>query len=79
LALTSGGDLLVVETWTQQLSLVELGTGPAVVTPLLTGLEVGQPAPAGFPPIWNFDGVAVGPSGAIYLAAGGILQYVLRD
>lgn len=79
LALTSGGDLLVVETWTQQLSLIELGAGPAVVTPLLTDLDVGQPAPEGFPPIWNFDGVAVGPNGTIYLSAGGILRYELHD
>lgn len=79
LAMTAEGDLLVVETWAQRLSLVELDQSPAVVTPLVEGLDVGQPAPDGMPPIWAFDGVAVGPSGAIYLSAGGILRYELHD
>lgn len=32
------------------------------------GLDVGVPAPEGPPPTWFFDGVAVGPSGAIYIS-----------
>jgi hypothetical protein len=30
-------------------------------------LEVGAPGPEGYPPTWIFNGVAVGPSGAIYI------------
>jgi hypothetical protein len=29
-------------------------------------------------PIWNFDGVAVGPSGTIYVASNGIMRYELH-
>jgi len=78
LAATADGDLVVVETWTKALTLIELGPGSPVATTLLTGIDVGDPAPAGFWPYWSFDGVAVGPSGAIYLSAGGIYRYELH-
>ena len=76
LAVTPDGDLLVVETWAQRLSLVVFGAAGATVVPLIEGLAVGQPAPEGAPPTWTFDGVAVGPSGVIYLSAAGIYRYV---
>jgi sugar lactone lactonase YvrE len=78
LAATADGDLVVVETWTRQLSLIDLAASPATVTPLVTGLDVGQLAPAGMAPFWAFDGVAVGPSGEIYVSANGIYRYELR-
>jgi sugar lactone lactonase YvrE len=78
LAVTAGGDLLVVEAQAHRLSLVDLGTSPATATPILEGLAVGQPAPDGLPPHWIFDGVAVGPSGAIYVSAGGLYRYELH-
>jgi len=76
MAVTADGDLLVVETWARRLSLVVFGAAGATVVPLIEGLAVGQPAPAGAPPTWTFDGVAVGPSGVIYLSAAGIYRYV---
>lgn len=79
LAVTATGDLLVVEGLAQRLSLVDLDASPATVTPLVGGLPIGQFSPPGFAPHWNFDGVAVGPSGAIYLSAGGIYRYELHD
>ena len=77
LAVTADGDLVVVETWVGQLSLIDLDGTPEPV-PLVTGLDVGQPAPEGMWPTWNFDGVAVGPSGAIYVSADGIYRYELH-
>jgi streptogramin lyase len=76
MAVTADGDLLVVETWAQRLSLIVFGAAGATVVPLVEDLAVGQPAPAGLPPTWTFDGVAVGPSGVIYVSAAGIYRYV---
>jgi sugar lactone lactonase YvrE len=78
LGVTAEGDLVVVEAWAGRLSLIDLDEAPAKVITLVTGLDVGQPAPEGLWPTWNFDGVAVGPSGAIYLSADGIYRYELR-
>jgi len=69
LALDVDGSLLVVETRTRQLSRVDLTTG--AVSVIATDLDVGLPALEGFPPTWWFDGVAVGPSGAIYVSENG--------
>lgn len=77
-AVMAGGDLVVVETFARRLSLIDLGTSPATVKTLVTGLDVGQPGPVGFAPIWNFDGVAIGSSGAIYVSANGIYRYELH-
>jgi DNA-binding beta-propeller fold protein YncE len=76
MAVTPDGDLVVLEAAAHRLSLIDLPTG--TVTPLVEGLAVGQPAPAGLPPHWTFEGVAVGDSGAIYVASGGIQRYQIR-
>jgi WD40 repeat protein len=78
LAVTRDGDLVVVEAGAGRLSLIDLHASPATVTTLVTGLDVGQPGPATMSPIWNFDGVAVGPSGTIYVSANGIFRYELH-
>ncbi len=66
LALDLGGGLLVVETSAGRLSRIDLATG--AVSLVADGLATGFPAAEGFPPTYTFDGVAVGPSGAIYVA-----------
>jgi hypothetical protein len=69
MALDVDGSLLVVETGARQLSRVDLATG--AISVVATGLDVGMPGLEGFPPTWWFDGVAVGPSGAIYVSENG--------
>lgn len=65
LALDLDGSLLVVEAGAGRLSRIDLTTGE--VTVVAEGLKLGAPGVAGMPPIWMFNGVAVGPSGAIYI------------
>lgn len=66
LALNLDGNLLVVETGAGRLSRIHLTTG--AVSVLADGLELGAPAiPGGTPPTFQFNGVTVGPSGAIYV------------
>jgi sugar lactone lactonase YvrE len=65
LAVAPDGNLLVVETGTGRLLRIDLMTGE--VSAVAEGLELGAPSPAGVPPTWIFNGVAVGPSGAIYV------------
>jgi hypothetical protein len=65
LALDLDGSLLVVEAGGGRLSRIDLTTGE--VTTVAEGLELGAPGVAGMPPTWIFNGVAVGPSGAIYI------------
>lgn len=69
LALDIHGNLLVVETGTQSLVRVNVATG--VISTVATGLAVGAPPHPGMPPTWVFDGVAVAPSGAIYVSSYG--------
>jgi sugar lactone lactonase YvrE len=63
-ALDQDGNLLVVETVAGRLSKVDLATG--VVNVVAEGLLFHQPLPTD-PPIGFFNGVAVGPSGTIYV------------
>jgi sugar lactone lactonase YvrE len=65
LAVTPGGNLLVVEAGAGRLSLINTRTGE--VSTVAEGLELGAEGPPGMPPTWLFNGVAVGPSGAIYV------------
>jgi LPXTG-motif cell wall-anchored protein len=65
LALTPGGNLLVVEAGAGRLSLINTKTGE--VSAVAEGLELGAEGTPGMPPTWGFNGVAVGPSGAIYV------------
>jgi sugar lactone lactonase YvrE len=76
LAVAPDGSLLVVEAFLHRVSHVDLETG--AVTPLVEELELGVPGPPTMPPIWLFDGIAVGPSGAIYVAAHGIHRFDVR-
>ncbi len=65
LAVTPGGNLLVVEAGAGRLSLINTRTGE--VSAVAEGLELGAEGTPGMPPTWGFNGVAVGPSGAIYV------------
>ena len=65
LALTPGGNLLVVEAGAGRLSRIDIATGE--VSTVAEGLELGAEGVPGFPADWIFNGVAVGPSGAIYV------------
>jgi sugar lactone lactonase YvrE len=65
LAVNTDGSLLVVETGAGRLSRVDPATG--MVTTVAEGLALGAPAPPNAPPTWIFSGVAVGPSGHIYV------------
>lgn len=69
LAFEKEGSLVVVETGTSSLSRIDLNTGE--VTTLVENLELSGPALEGSVPTWWFDGVAVGPSGDIYVSGGG--------
>jgi len=65
LAVAADGSLLVVESGAGRLSRIELATGR--VSTVADGLALGAPGVPGAPPTWDFNGVAVGPSGAIYV------------
>jgi sugar lactone lactonase YvrE len=79
LALTSGGSLLVVESGAGRLSRIHLSTG-AVMT-IAEELELGAQGPPTMPPTWGFNGVAVGPSGAIYVTGdkAGVVYRIQSD
>ena len=66
LALDQDGSLLVVEAGAGRLSRIDLTTSEVSV--VADGLELGAPAiPGSTPPTFQFNGVTVGPSGAIYV------------
>lgn len=64
IAVDRDGTLLVVESGAGRLTRI-LANGETVV--LAAGLDLGAPAAPGTPPAWVHNGVAVGPSGAIYV------------
>ncbi len=68
LALDKEGRLLVVEAGASRLSRVDLNSGE--VTILVEDLELFGPG-LGAPPTWAFDGVAIGPSGNVYISGAG--------
>jgi sugar lactone lactonase YvrE len=65
LAVDLDGSLLVVEAGAGRLSRIDPTTG--AVTLVADGLALGAEGVPGMPPTWNFNGVAIGPSGAIYV------------
>lgn len=69
LAVLPDGSLVVVETGISQLSRIDVNTG--AVTKIVAGLRLSQTALPGLPPTNLFDGVAVGPSGSVYVSGGG--------
>jgi sugar lactone lactonase YvrE len=66
LAVAADGSLLVVESMASRLSRIDQSSG--AVSTVAEGLEVGAAGPPTMPPLWVLDSVAVGPSGAIYVA-----------
>jgi glucose/arabinose dehydrogenase len=64
LAVDRDGSLLVVESGAGRLTRI-LPSGATKT--IAEGLPLGAPAAAGVPPAWMFNGVAVGPSGAVYV------------
>ena len=69
LAFEKEGYLVVVETGASRLSRIDVTNGE--VTTIVENLELSGPSLPGSIPTWWFDGVAVGPSGDIYVAGGG--------
>ena len=65
LAVDLDGSLLVVESGAGRLSRIDLETG--TVSTVVNGLELGLPGVPGYPPTNGFNGVAVGPSGYMYV------------
>ena len=61
------GNLLVMETGANRLSLINLTNGE--VSTVADGLEIGFPGVPGYPPASMLSGVAVGPSGTIYITS----------
>jgi len=66
LAVAPDGNLLVVEAGAGRLSSINLETGE--VSTVAEGLDLGLEDPAS-PPTYVFSGVAVGPSGTIYITS----------
>jgi sugar lactone lactonase YvrE len=66
LAVASDGSLLVVESAAGRLARIDLRLG--LISTMADGLALGAPGIPGLPPTWIFNGVAVGPSGAIYIS-----------
>ena len=70
IALDLDGNLLVYETGAGRLTRIDdFATGDRTI--LIEGLEPKAGGLPGFPPMWFFDGIDVGPSGDIYIRGGG--------
>jgi len=67
LAVDIDGNLLVVETGTKRLLRIIVSSSPPAISTIVEGLEIAARAIQGMQPTWAFNGVAVGPSGAIYI------------
>lgn len=65
LAVLPDGSLLVVESDAGRVSRIDPATG--AVTLFVEDLELGGMHLTGLPPFWIFNGIAVGPSGAVYV------------
>ncbi len=60
------GSLLVVEGTAGRVSRIRLGSG--AVTPVVSGLELSATGAGMLPPFSTFNGIAVGPSGVLYVS-----------
>jgi sugar lactone lactonase YvrE len=60
------GSLLVVEGTAGRVSRIHLGSG--TVSPVMSGLELSAAGAGMLPPFSTLNGIAVGPSGAIYVS-----------
>ena len=67
LAVDRDGSLLVVEAAAGRVSRIHLGTGS--LSEVASGLAIGMPGVGVLPPTGLLNAIAVGPSGAIYLAS----------
>lgn len=75
LAVDLDGNLLVVESGAGCLSRIDLATGQVSI--IATDLELGLVGTPGMPPTAVFNGVAVGPSGTIYVT-GDVANVIYR-
>ncbi len=75
LAAAGEGVLYVVEAGAGRLSRVDVATG--AVSPVADSLALGAPGTPGMPPTWIFNGVAIAPSGLVYVT-GDIENIVYR-
>ncbi len=76
LAVDNDGTLLVVEAGAGRVSRVNPSSG--VVTPVVSGLALGLQGFGTLPPFGTLTGIAVGPSGAVYVAGdAGLVVYKL--
>ncbi len=66
IAASDEGVLYVVEAGAGRLSRVDVATGE--VSPVADDLALGAPGVSGMPPTWILNGVAIGPSGTIYVS-----------
>jgi len=67
LAVETQESLLVIEAGAARLSRIDLVSGK--VSPVAENLKLGAQAVPGTPPTWAFNGVAVSPSGTIYVTS----------
>lgn len=78
LAILPDGDLVVVEAGAGRLSRIDPTNG--VRSTIADRLELGAQPPVNVPPTWFFNGVAVGSSGAVYVAGdAGNVVYKLQQ
>ena len=72
MALATDGSLLVAETGTGRIVSIDPTTETA--TALAEGLDLGTPGAKGQPPTNTLAGIAVDPSGSIYVSANGLYR-----
>ncbi|RAL25474.1 hypothetical protein DL240_04480 [Lujinxingia litoralis] len=66
MAVDTDGDLLVVETGRNQVTRIDVESGETSV--LASGLDIGMAGPAGMPPTYVFNGIAVDDCGVVYVS-----------
>jgi hypothetical protein len=61
-----GGNLLVVETGADRVSMIDLDNGN--IHTIIEGIKFGVPAAPNAPPTWIFSDISVGSSGALFVS-----------